>query len=60
MVSDAEQASSAMLKSAKAEATAAKAEADELRKNAGEYRTQFLQLIENQIHLLNAEEILFN
>ncbi|MBE5765924.1 MAG: DivIVA domain-containing protein [Clostridiales bacterium] len=59
MVAEAETTAASMLASAKADADAAKSEADELRKNSGEYRAQFLQLIENQIHLLNAEDILF-
>lgn len=59
MVAEAEEQAASMLASAKKDTEAAKKEADELRQGASAYRNQFLQLVENQLQMLNAEDLLF-
>ena len=59
MVASAEEQANAMLASAKVDTEAAKKEADEIRKAASDYRARFMQLVEDQVHILKSDELLF-
>ena len=48
-----------MLASAKVDTEAARKEAEEIRKAAGDYRARFIQLVEDQMHILKADDLLF-
>ena len=51
--------SSAITSSAKVEAEAVRAETEEARKAAADYRARFLRLVEDQMHVLKADNTLF-
>ena len=59
MVASAEEQANAMLASAKVDTEAARKEAEEIRKAAGDYRARFIQLVEDQMHILKADDLLF-
>ena len=59
ILANAEEQAAAITASAKAEAETARAETDELKKTAEDYRSRFLRLLEEQAHLLKADDELF-
>lgn len=59
MLANAEEKASAITAAAKVEAEAAHAEAEEVRKACEEYRGRFMRLVEDQLHVLKADEDLF-
>ncbi len=59
MVATAEEQAAAITSSAKVEAEAVRAETEEARKAAADYRARFLRLIEDQMHVLKADNTLF-
>ena len=59
MLANAEEKASAITAAAKVEAEAARAEAEEVRNACEEYRGRFLRLVEDQMHVLKADEDLF-
>ena len=59
MVASAEEQANAMLAYAKVDTEAARKEAEEIRKAAGDYRARFIQLVEDQMHILKADDLLF-
>ncbi len=59
ILANAEEQAAAITASAKAEAESARAESEELKTAAVDYRSRFLRLLEEQAHLLKADETLF-
>lgn len=59
MVATAEEQAAAITSSAKVEAEAVRAETEEARKAAADYRARFLRLVEDQMHVLKADNTLF-
>jgi cell division initiation protein len=59
MLANAEEKASAITAAAKVEAEAIHTEAEEVRKACEEYRGRFLRLVEDQMHVLKADEDLF-
>lgn len=59
ILANAEEQAAAITASARAEAETTHAEADELRKTTEDYRNRFLRLLEEQAHLLKADDVLF-
>ncbi len=59
MVASAEEQAAAITSAAKAEAEAVHAESETTRKAAQDYRARFLRLVEDQVHVLKADNSLF-
>ena len=59
ILASAEEQAAAITANAKAEAETARAESAELKASAADYRTRFLHLLEEQAHVLKADESLF-
>ena len=59
ILANAEEQAATITASAKAEAENARVESDEIRKTADDYRNRFMRLLEEQAHLLKADDVLF-
>lgn len=59
LVANAEEQAAAVAASAKAEAEAVRVETEEARKAAADFRARFLRLVEDQVHVLKADNSLF-
>lgn len=59
MIASAEEQAAAATAAAKAEVESCKSEAEELKKAAEDYRARFLRLLEDQAHILKADDTLF-
>ena len=59
MIAAAEEQAASITSAARTEADAARAEVDELKQTAEDYRGRFLRLLEEQAHLLKADDSIF-
>lgn len=59
MIAAAEEKAAAINSAAKVEAESLRAETEEMRKAAADYRARFLRLVEDQVHILKADESLY-
>lgn len=59
LVASAEDQSASILSAAKLEVEAAKAKNDEIHKAAEDYRTRFVRLVQEQMHLIKEDDTLF-
>ena len=59
MIASAEEQAANVTAAAKAEVETQKSEAEELKKAAEDYRARFLRLLEDQAHILKADDSLF-
>ena len=59
MIASAEEQAANVTAAAKAEVETHKSEAEELKKAAEDYRARFLRLLEDQAHILKADDSLF-
>jgi len=59
MVASAEEQAAAIMAGAKAESEKIHAESDDMKKAAADYRAKFLRLLEEQAHILQADETIF-
>ena len=55
----AEEKAAAINSAAKVEAEALRAETEEMKKAAADYRARFLRLVEDQVHILKADDSLY-
>ena len=60
LIASAEEQATGITSAAHAEAEAARAETEEIRKAAEDYKGKFLRLLEEQAHILKADESLFS
>lgn len=59
MIAAAEEKAAAINSAAKVEAEALRAETEEMKKAAADYRARFLRLVEDQVHILKADDSLY-
>ena len=59
LVASAEEQAAALTSAAKAEAEGVRAESEEMKKAAEDYRARFLRLLEDQLHILKADDSIF-
>lgn len=59
MIASAEEKAAAIQSAARVEAESLRAETEEMRKAAADYRARFLRLVEDQVHILKADDSLY-